>query len=442
LKFRRLLIFLPGSLLALSLLNLPGMEDVGAWLDWMRSVDQFGVVEGYRAQRWDYPPLTYVILFGVVRLAQLFNLTPFLALKLSLLVFIGLTLLSFWLWTKNLALTALLQLTLLLNSVALGYLDLYFAPTLIFSLLALKNRRPFLFTLLFCITCLIKWQPLIISPFLLIYLLDIKLIFFIGAGSPHSGSRFGQNWARRPRPYNVMMYFIESAKSGGLIGLALKDVLQLVVLPFLVIVVVLFSVWGLEPLRALHLATLDPLLSGNALNFNWILTHLLHLFYPGNFGGLTAGQAGYIEGMPSASLAVIPKILFFGAYGLVFLNFLKRPRTFDSLLYSAFTGYFAYFLFNTGVHENHLFLALILVALLYSDNRKYFADFGLIAVMFNFNLLLFYGLDGKGLPFNRAVLGIDLALLLSIFNLLWFGWLLLDSTLKKARADLGGGDSM
>src|SRR5690349_20714209 len=153
-----------GSLLALSFLNSPGMEDVGAWLDWTRSVDNFGIVEGYRAQRWDYPPLTYVTLYAVAKLSHLFGIDLFSGLKLSLFFGLFLTVFAFWLWTRNLLLSALLQLALLLNSTALGYLDIYFAPTLIFSLWAIKERKLWLFTILFSITCLIKWQPLIIFP--------------------------------------------------------------------------------------------------------------------------------------------------------------------------------------------------------------------------------------------------------------------------------------
>ena len=56
---------------------------------------------------------------------------------------------------------------------ALGYSDIYFAPALILSLWMLKEGRWLWFSLSFAVGALIKWQPMIIAPFCLLYILGI-----------------------------------------------------------------------------------------------------------------------------------------------------------------------------------------------------------------------------------------------------------------------------
>src|SRR5262249_40600305 len=87
-------------------------------------------------------------------------------------------------------------------------------------------------------------------------------------------------------------------------------------------------------------------------------------------------------------------------------------------------GYLAYFTFNVGVHENHLFLPIILGLFLAAQNRSYLPLALATALIANLNLLVFYGIDGKGLPFDRVV-GIDLSVVLAVLEVvffLWFAW--------------------
>ncbi|NWJ98794.1 MAG: hypothetical protein HXX20_23880, partial [Chloroflexi bacterium] len=175
-QIKRLVAFLllwAVSLLAWSFLPSPGAEDVRYWLAWLQAVDSRGIVPAYKTIEWlDYPPLIFLIFFGVAKLATLFQIQLFLGLKLSLFAFLIITTLVFLAWTRNLWLATLLQLALLLNAMALVYVDIYFAPTLLLSLWALKARKLCLFTLVFSTTCLIKWQPVILAPFILVYLLE------------------------------------------------------------------------------------------------------------------------------------------------------------------------------------------------------------------------------------------------------------------------------
>jgi len=119
------------NLIAASLVFSPGTGDVGTWGTWIREMSAFGLVGGFVHSGTDYPPLSLIILETVSRSADVFGTTVFLSLKCSLLIFLIATAATFYWFSRNLILTAALEFSLILNSVALGYLDIYFAPFLI-----------------------------------------------------------------------------------------------------------------------------------------------------------------------------------------------------------------------------------------------------------------------------------------------------------------------
>src|SRR5262249_34466467 len=102
------------------------------------------------SQSSDYPPLASAILWVADQEFQPLHTGIFLSIKFSILFFLFVTAGLFWLWTRDLTVSLILCFALLLNSVAFGYLDIYFAPAFIFSLWMLEERR-------------IKWQPMIIA---------------------------------------------------------------------------------------------------------------------------------------------------------------------------------------------------------------------------------------------------------------------------------------
>ncbi len=133
----------------------------------------FGLVGGFVHSGTDYPPLALIILATVARCADAFGMTVFLALKWSLFIFLLATAASFYWLSRNLILTAALELSLILNSVALGYLDIYFAPFLIATFFCLQRGHFKMGVLMFAISCSIKWQPLLIAPFICIYVISV-----------------------------------------------------------------------------------------------------------------------------------------------------------------------------------------------------------------------------------------------------------------------------
>jgi hypothetical protein len=363
----------------------PGTTDVEIWRSWAKNAQESGVVNGFAQIQADYPPLSLVILSAAGKLCRTFGVVfQFDAIKISILFFLYLTLAIYWLLTRDILTTILMYGAVMLNSAALVYLDIYFAPFLLLSLWALKKRRLLLFAITFTIACLIKWQPLIIAPFILVYLLPITKL---------------SDWRQIP----------------------LKQLLLRVLLPAAGLLLLISAIFGITPVWLAFKASISHhYLSGNALNFNWILTHLLHILAPDQFGGLLNGRADYIV-TESAKITFASRALFAIFYLLTMAAFFRREKTFSNFLIFTLAGFLAYFTFNIGVHENHLFLAAILAVMLFWEKREYWQPAILIVLINNINLYTFYGITGAGLTYNRVIgQTIDLALLLAIFNVLFF----------------------
>ena len=129
------------------------------------------------------------------------------------------------------------------------------------------------------------------------------------------------------------------------------------------------------------------------------------------------------------------RVLFFASYAVVLIVFLRQPKTFERLIGYSILGYLCYFIFNTGVHENHLFLAVCLAWVMVFLNPAYRLQAITLSLVGNINPILFYGFFGTGLPFSRVIAGIDVTLLFSVLNLCLFAGLLLH-TFKADHAGL------
>ena len=384
-----LIIFL--VLITLSFFHSPGTGDVRFWLQWIETVDTHGPLASFESREGSslgldavqeaYPPFISLISFCTAKLSYLFATDYFTGLKISLTLFLFLSSFIFWIWTRDFFITTIFHFSLLLNSVMLVYIDIYFVPTLILSFWALKERNMKVFAIFYSISCLIKWQPIIVAPFILLYILNSKKI---------------ADW-----------------KEIDLKALSLN-----VLLPVIIVLIITFSLFKMPFLKSFTSAVTEPYLSGDALNFGWIMTYFLHVFFPDKFGYLIEGEAQYIM-TTSLKLMFIPKLIFFSFYTITFLSFLKQEKSFENLIYYSLIGFLSYFIFNTGVHENHLFMATILALILFFLNRDYFITSFFIIIMSNVNLLIFFGTDGRGLGFSRVV-GIDITIIFSILNVVFF----------------------
>jgi hypothetical protein len=102
------------------------------------------------------------------------GLSPLMSYKVTILTFqlvsTGIILLlsgSYWV-------AAAFNASLLLSGVGLGYMDVFIVPPLIAAFWAFQSRRNVLGTAFFLISCLTKWQPLIVAPFIGVYRFEIS----------------------------------------------------------------------------------------------------------------------------------------------------------------------------------------------------------------------------------------------------------------------------
>jgi len=377
------------NLIALSFFFSAGTGDVSIWGTWMREIATSGLIGGYTASDTDYPPLAFVFLAAVVKCAAAFGTDPFVVLKLSLFVFLLATALCFYWFTRNLILAAALELALILNSMALGYLDIYVAPCLIAAFFLLQRGHFTVGFILFGLSCSIKWQPLIIAPFICFYLLK--------APRPEASSD-NRGLARRFLPFAISAVAIA--------------------LPW-------FIIFGWKIFDALKRAmTYHKFLSAYGLNLCWIETWAFHLLNPDKYGPLQNGMIDiFIVRDP---FVVWPnKILFYASYAAILVAFARQPKTFERLVTYSILGYLAYFVFNTSVHENHLFLVCCLAWVLVFFQPDELVRCINLCLAANANLFLFYGAFGQRL--NPVIAGVDITLLFAIANICLFAGMLVQT---------------
>lgn len=375
------LLLLTLLLLSAALINSPGTIDVHTWGRWTQDYLDYGPFAGYAHNNTDYPPLMIFIFYLFAKSFAWCGLDSFLAIKTAILFFAVLASALVLYWTKNYALTAVFHLAFIINSVCLGYADLILGSFLLFALMQLHRGKLALFSLFFSLAIFIKWQALIIAPFLAVY------IFFLSQNRQ-----------------------------------ALLQNLQATLLPFFAVSIVVFTTFGVAPVyHAFTWAFHHLWLSGYALNIHWVITFLYQAFSPASFGALNHGEISYIATQTIPLPFLLAKFIFIAGFCFVLFAFARTTfaqgkANFESLLVFALAGYLLYFTLNTGVHENHLFLALLLAVLLTALNARYLSLTLYIALALNINMLLFYGFDGR-FHFPRVIQNtFDPTLLFALLN--------------------------
>ncbi|HOX23375.1 MAG TPA: hypothetical protein PLL10_07925 [Elusimicrobiales bacterium] len=370
-RLEGVILLVASTALAAALIPARGTSgDTKIWLKWMSNFALFGLRTGYEANQDNYPPFSGVILYLSAMSGEQLGLSSLQSLKLCLLFFLLLSSLVFWLWTRNILATAALQIAMTLSSMGLSQLDVMFAPPLLAALWALQKRRVCWFAVFYSIACLIKWQPLLIAPFLALHLIRNKLLY------------------NRPAAY----------------------------LPPALVVGLAFFLGGHEIFRCFHLALQHPYLSGNALNLGWVLTYLLRVLAPQSWGGHENNAAAYLISY-DWRVHIFPQALFLAAYFAVLVAFVRAERSFTNLVWYSLAGYLTYFFLNTGVHDNHLFIVVVLSAVLLALNRAYATSFCVWSFAANLNLFIFWGVDG-GKPGISTSMGITV--IFALLNLILF----------------------
>jgi hypothetical protein len=149
-------------------LGYPGTPDDGDFLHWAAVLNGAGPIRGY-AQIADYPPLGPLILWGATKAGADFSLPPFTCIKLAIDFFqLAAALIIRW-YARSWAAAALMFLLISPFGALLGYIDAFYLPFVLAGIFALRSDRFAVANLMFAIATLIKWQPAVLFPIVLIY---------------------------------------------------------------------------------------------------------------------------------------------------------------------------------------------------------------------------------------------------------------------------------
>jgi hypothetical protein len=389
--------------LSLLLLPAPGTYDVDVFLRWGDELYRSGFRTGYAAivgrweatflgHNWDmhggeYPPLGCILLEAIAAIADWLGIAHLLVFKAALLVFTLLAAGAIQAATRSLAATLAFYAVTLLATSGLGYTDMMTAPFAIAALAATRADHPVRAVLWFAGAVLVKWQALLVAPFLAIHLLRIDGF---------------ADLARLPRERMTWRLL-------AVVGM---------------VAAVATALAGTATWVAFYNATRHPFLSGTALNLPWLLSYILLLLRDPAFH---AGDQMHILMLSASELR--PVRLLFGVVMLATVySHMRSPKTYANMLFFMVLGVLTYGVWNTAVHENHWFVAVAPAVLLAHETGlpRHKSLLVLVAAMLNINLFVFYGIVGSQLA-ARAV-GFDLTLVLAgLFAVAWLtvfrdGW--------------------
>src|SRR3954453_10268100 len=165
-------------ILSIMMVKSPGTGDVQIVLNWTDILYQNGLINGYSKiisdLHTEYPPISHAILYLARAFGNTVGLSPLTSLKVTILTFQLSSTILILLWSESYWIAAAFNASLILSGVGLGYQDAWYAPPLIAAFWAFQAKRNVLGTALFMIASLTKWQPLIVAPFVGIYLFEIS----------------------------------------------------------------------------------------------------------------------------------------------------------------------------------------------------------------------------------------------------------------------------
>lgn len=297
-----------------TLLYAPGGQEMSTWQRWMSLALEIDPVYAFHADPNAYPPGAVSLLF--IAGTALPGNDPQQVIKLLLLMASVLISVAagFWLRSWPVAWTTLAVTGFV--GAGLGLLDVLYLLPLTLAFWALSRERFAVFSFFFATAVMIKWQPAILAPVLLVYLIKQ------GRSRPHHAARMRMAAAT--------------------------------LLPALAVIGVTVAVFGWPYMRgSLMGATQQDMLSGNALNLNWLLSAVAL----GPDEGWGTVHYMYVAEAPTW-MPWMSKTLFILAYvGLIWLC-AKVPLSFDGLMVAALAAVVLYGMLAVGAHENHMMLVV------------------------------------------------------------------------------------
>ncbi len=389
-------------LINISLIPSDGSPDHVSWTQYSQAVvDTRDFFKAQTLVDQRYPPLNTVIMGEFSLLWNQFigpSLDYVIATKISIAVFYLLTIIVFlFLRSKKISLIAALlvlltSVSLITQTQGLADVNIYLIPTLFLSIYFLSKEKFFLSGFLFGITLSIKWQPIILVPIFGATLVDLYKYL---RKSIRDLVFFSLGFAIVP----VASWYLVFIQPGG------KEAADRA-FDFLI-----------------HGA---PLLSGQALNLNWIATYILHIIYPNNFNSLVYYDGLNRQILTNYSPFIFQGLLFYIASFLIILKFwTRKEKSLFQITVACMMVFFAHQILNKSAYEKHIFYTIIFMLFAYllhpTKNNRYLVM--LFDIMTTMNLIFFYGFAGS-MDVNRLVFGFDITIIFSIFYVFVFLWIL------------------
>lgn len=367
-------------LVSLIFFNTPGTGDMNYWTTWLDYAREYGIREGFQMQFDVAPPLALILQIAMQRIWS--GLSNFVVLRLANTFYLFLSALVIHLLYKDARVT-LISFWGFILSANLGYLDIELVPFIILAFYFLSKEKYILSSIFFSVVCLIKFQPLIIMPFVVIYFVDVL-------------DAEQQKFKLNIRIKNMVKMSIPAILIGGSVLL----------------------IYGKELIKTLYRALFanGAAISPNGLNLGWVIQYWIEKYHADLFGPLNGGGIAIIWDAPSSYRSF--RYIFIVIYAVTaIIMLLHRKKDYVLLLKCSLVGYTAYYVYNCGVHENHLFVGMILMILLYIKEPSKINYYRMIMynVVFNLNLYVFYVIG-----FGRVIGGVfDPTLVLAVFNVIY-----------------------
>ena len=123
--------------------------------------------------------------------------------------------------------------------------------------------------------------------------------------------------------------------------------------------------------------------------------------------------------LPSEGAQMLSRLPFVAAYLFCLYSVWRNPLSPVRTVMGCLMGYLCYFMLATGVHENHLFVGVLLALYLFATSHVSLEITASLALIMNANLMAFNSLEGYALRCERA-LGqeLDVAVLMAIANVM------------------------
>jgi len=383
LTVRATIFLLFAASLIIAFTNAPGTFDDYAFIEWANFLDQHGIRAGYtqlcQQADLDYPPLGVTLMTLSLRLGHAFGWPEQQSFKLPLVVgsFLG-PLVAFW---RHRAVEDAILLLLVITpyGLVLGGTDVVYLPFLLFAFYAAEAENFGLAGFCLAVACILKWQPIIFAPIFLI-----------------AGIRHAKNFRH----------------------------LTKICLPTVILVVLVLAFYTPATVfDVFYKATADYELSGQGLNFAWILSFIFESLH---LGGLTFQPNGAINMLPVPSPAqavnismIVLRYLFYAVFVVHLVIYAVGRQTKDALLIGALACAVSQFTWNTGVHEDHFFVSFIAAFAAWQSkviDNFLFTTAATIAALSEF---LFYGF-GDGFNFGN-LFGQDCTLFVALAEVCFYG---------------------